>query len=1010
MLQLKNISKKYMTGNFTQIALDDVSLSFPDNEFAAILGPSGSGKTTLLNIIGGLDHYDKGELYIDGVPTSKYKDRDWDTYRNNRIGFVFQSYNLIPHQTVLSNVELALTLSGVSSSERTTRAKKALAEVGLEKHIHKKPNQLSGGQMQRVALARALVNDPEILLADEPTGALDTKTSVQVMDMLTRIAKDRLVIMVTHNPELADQYANRIINLKDGNIISDTNPCKISDNEYVKTEPTKKSSMSFLTALSLSFSNLMTKLGRTFTVSLAGSFGIIGIAVILALSTGVKNYISKTEEETLSQYPLTIQSESIDLSDMLGIMKDDDDSPNGINEKKVVNTMLSNESQNDLKSLKEYIENNRDKIDPYSSLIDYSYDITPQIYLADTDNKISQVNPDSILQSVGIGGSTMQSQMSNMITNGNSPMNGSFSQMPTDNDMFKKQYKIMAGSWPKNYDEAILVLGPGGGVTDLALYQLGLRNRDELQKMLDNFIDSNNEKVETEEISNISYSDIMNVKLKVVNASDKYEYDSKQKVWIDKSGNYNFMKVKIANGIDLKIVGIVSPKEDTGILSPGVNYTGSLVEHLMSEASESQIVKDQLADKTKNVLTGKLFSEDNEKSAFDFSKIISVDKNMITKAFSMPSDSSMANINIDISDISMPEIDMSELNNLGELININPEKLITVMYSVMGSFIDEEVEKGITDPTLLKKDFNTYLAQADVQKTIYDELSGLIDASSIQKQITTTIQTAMEKSMKSAMSEISKKIKTQMETATKQIQSQMSKQMANVDLSKAFKMNMDEDELKDMILSMMTNIEKNAEKNLTTFGYAKQDTPDAIKIYPLSFESKDNIIEFIDNYNANANEEQKIEYSDLVGTLMSSITTIIDMISYVLIAFVLVSLIVSSIMIGVITYISVLERKKEIGILRSIGASKGNIKSVFNAETLIIGFISGTIGVTITALVCFIANKIVYTKWDIANITILAPTTMLALIAISMFLTFVSGLMPASSAARKDPVEALRSE
>ncbi|MCL2696211.1 MAG: ATP-binding cassette domain-containing protein, partial [Clostridiales bacterium] len=635
MLQLHNIKKSYCTFDFVQTALDDVSIAFRDNEFAAVLGPSGSGKTTMLNIIGGLDRYDEGDLEIDHISTKKYKDRDWDTYRNNRVGFVFQSYNLIPHQSVLANVELALTLSGVSATERHARAKLALEEVGLGEHIRKKPSQLSGGQMQRVAIARALINDPEILLADEPTGALDTTTSKQVMELLTRIAKDRLVIMVTHNSELAEQYANRLVHLQDGKITSDSRPFDPAAEAGRTGRETRKASMSFLTAIALSFSNLMTKKGRTFMTALAGSIGIIGIATILGLSTGINAYIKNVEEETLSLYPLTISGTGFDLSSMFDPSDrgergeaDEPDESKPVRERRIVESIFSLRSKNDLASLKAYLDGDEQGLESYVSAIHYMYDITPQIYLADTKSSTPpQVHPDSILSAYGMGAGGMGMGMS-------FGMGGMtvFHEMPGDLKLYENQYDVMAGRWPQSYNEAVLVLSAGGRITDYSLYTMGLRDRSELKAMIDAFMNPTEEEdVEIQkEGGRYSYEELMAVSFAVVNPADRYQYDETYNIWVDKSGDKIFMRSLVHRSERLKIVGVVQPNPDATAtsLSTGINYSSDLITHLMEQAALSPIIQDQLENPAVNVLTGRTFLEEQEnpKSTFDFSKIISVDE------------------------------------------------------------------------------------------------------------------------------------------------------------------------------------------------------------------------------------------------------------------------------------------------------------------------------------------------------------------------------------------------
>ena len=1087
MLQLQHIYKSYTTGDFTQVALNDISVSFRDNEFVAILGPSGSGKTTLLNIVGGLDHYDYGDLIIDGISTKEYKDHDWDTFRNNRVGFVFQSYNLIPHQTILANVELALTLSGVSKEERQERAKKALEEVGLGEHVNKKPSQLSGGQMQRVAIARALINDPEILLADEPTGALDSKTSVQIMDLLTEIAKDRLVVMVTHNPELAEQYATRIVNLTDGVITSDTDPYEPTEEEMrLSDKPIRKTRMSFLTALGLSFNNLMTKKGRTIMTAFAGSIGIIGIAAILALANGVNTYIANVEEETLSEYPLQIQSTGFDMTSMMvGAAAEGSDAANGEegdgNDRvKVINmvtNMLSSVTSNDLASLKEYFDSGQSGIEQYTSTIEYSYDVVPQIYSSDTKT-IHQVNPDTSFSSLGIS-STVSS---NSIMSASMSTNV-FYEMPSNPNLYENQYDVKAGHWPQNYNECVLVLTGNGGISDFMLYTLGLRDSEELETMVEQFADEE-EVTAPDDIADPTYDDILNVTFKLVNAADYYEYDSGYDVWRDKTDNESYMRDLIDNGEEIKIVGIVQPKEDANasMLSSGINYPASLTDHIIEQASQSKIVQDQLADSDINVFTGKPFGEEDEgNSSFSMDSLFTIDGNAISAAFKIDESAltaGLGDMNLDLSNVSVDmsslpafdassiqvdpsQMDLDSLTNMSfDLNGINLQEGVTVD-SLMLADTMEQVVYGFfgwyRENAGQYSDFNTalnvYLSSSEAQALINNGVSAAIAFDSgveesirnqvsqqigsslplqVQSQITATLQAAVQTQLTSAIQQyMTQAISTTMSqfgTALQQqlggaMQAQMAQLATNMAsamqidpnaMANAFKVNMDEESLGELMMSMMTGGETTYDSNLRELGYADKSEPSGIDIYPTDFESKEHVIEILDSYNSqmeeSGEEDKVITYTDIVGALMSSVTTIVDMISYVLIAFVSISLVVSSIMIGVITYISVLERRKEIGILRAIGASKKDISHVFNAETIIEGLIAGLLGVGITALLCIPISALIELLFDVPNIAALPPTAAAVLVLISVFLTFIAGLIPSSSASRKDPVEALRSE
>lgn len=1056
MLQLLDIRKSYKTADFTQTALDDVSIAFRDNEFVAILGPSGSGKTTMLNIVGGLDHYDSGNLIIDGISTEQYKDRDWDTYRNNRIGFVFQSYNLIPHQTVLANVELALTLSGVSRNERRQRAKDALIQVGLGDHINKKPSQLSGGQMQRVAVARALINDPEILLADEPTGALDSTTSVQIMELLTEIANERLVIMVTHNPELAEEYATRTVNLRDGHIIGDTNPFEpSSDEEKTSEKPIRRTSMSFFTAIALSFNNLMTKKGRTIMTAFAGSIGIIGIAAILALANGVNNYIKNVEEETLTVYPLSIESTGFDMTSMMvGMMggssdsedsdssgtsssdsaeeesKDDKDT---IGETKILSNMFSRIGSNDLKALKVFLESSESGIDQYSNLITYGYGITPRIYSSDTTDGIRQINPNVAFSPLSGGSLTgIAGEYASMATSGSNT--NIFSKMLNNPSLLEAQYDVVAGKWPQNYDEVILVLNSSGSVSDVTLYTMGLRDPEELDQMINEVANNEDVDVPLDELE-LSYEEIMNVTFKLIDMADTYEKDSEYNVWKDKSDDTEFMKNLVNNGEDLKIVGIVKPSEEASAssLMPGICYTSDLPIHLIDQAAKSQIVKEQLENPELNVISGRTFEDEREnpdRESLDFASMITVDSEAITSAFSFNADaikvdtSGLSNLNFDPSTVSsVPSLDLESI--LGDIdVEIPESDVNDLLTEIVNGFIPYYLSHidplEPFDPDVAIDLFTEYLYTPEVQAIITERLGKMVDSSGVVDQVQNSIQKYMETTMQTYMSAFSKSMQQQISSAMSTTMSQLSSNMAgamSIDeeaFANAFQFNMDEKELQELMMSFMTTTETTYDSNLAKLGYADLAKPASISIYPKDFASKEEIIKILDDYNnrmeSDGEEDKVIVFTDIVGTLMSSVTDIVNMISYVLVAFVAISLIVSSIMIGIITYISVLERKKEIGILRSIGASKGDISRVFNAETLIVGLVAGLLGVGITALVCIPANIIIYEGFGVPNVAALPLEAAAILVGISMFLSFIAGLIPSSAASRKDPVEALRSE
>ena len=1090
MLQLLNICKSYTTADFTQTALDNVSVSFRDNEFVAILGPSGSGKTTLLNIVGGLDHYDSGNLIIDGISTEQYKDKDWDAYRNNRIGFVFQSYNLIPHQTVLSNVELALTLSGVSRAERHDRAVAALQKVGLGDHVNKKPSQLSGGQMQRVAIARALINDPEILLADEPTGALDSKTSVQIMDLLTEIANDRLVIMVTHNPELAEDYATRIVTLTDGVIRSDTDPYEpTAEDMRVSEKPARRTKMSFLTALSLSFKNLMTKKGRTLMTAFAGSIGIIGIAAILSLANGVNNYIKSVEEETLSEYPLQIQSTGFDMTSMMlgaatgaggntGEAEGDGDQDKvGVTE--MVTNMFSSIGSNDLASLKEYLDSGQSDIDQYTNAIEYTYNVAPQIYSSNTD-KLRQVNPDKSLSALGLGSTASSNSLMSM-----SMSTDVFYEMPSDPNLYESQYDVKAGHWPENHNEVVLVLTGNGNISDFMLYTLGLRDANEFDDMVKKFA-AEEEVTTPDNIEQPTYDDILGITFKLVQATDYYVHDDEFNVWKDKTDDTDYMRNLVNNGEDVKIVGIVQPREDATatMLSSGINYPSTLTDYVIEQAASSTIVKDQLAHPDTNVFTDKPFGEEDDGEGFDMQSLFTIDGDAIQAAFKFDESaltSGLSGMSLDLSGLSpdmgsLPafdgssiaidpsSIDMSNLVDFSDikldLGDVQPTmdsaKMQAAMEDIMAGFnpwyanwAQEQVAQGKV-PTM-EDGAKAYLESEEVQKKIADAIMGSIDmkqatealqtqlqqqlsakmqqavpamAQALESQLQASITTAMSSYMQNVlgayMQQMQTALETQVSAAMQQSMNQIAANMSNamsIDESafaNAFQMNMDENDLTELMMSMMGKEDASYDNNLKKLGYADFNKPSGIDIYPIDFESKEKVIGILDAYNdrmtADGEDDKVITYTDFVGTLMASVTDIVNMISYVLVAFVAISLVVSSIMIGVITYISVLERKKEIGILRSIGASKGDISRVFNAETIIVGFTAGVIGIGLTMLACIPANAIVYSLFDVANVASLPWQAAVILVAISVFLTFLAGLIPSSAASRKDPVEALRSE
>jgi putative ABC transport system permease protein len=1064
MLQLKKIHKQYKTGDLVQTALDKVSLNLRDCEFVAILGPSGSGKTTLLNIIGGLDRYDSGDLIINGISTKKYTDRDWDSYRNHTIGFVFQSYNLIPHQTVLANVELALTISGVSGAERRRRATEALQKVGLGNQLHKHPTEMSGGQMQRVAIARALVNDPDILLADEPTGALDSETSIQVMELLKEVAKDRLVVMVTHNPELAHQYATRIVQLKDGVIRSDTDPFEPDTAQLAPPvhKSMGRSSMSPLTSLSLSFNNLLTKKARTLLTAFAGSIGIIGIALIISLSAGVNQYIDDTERSTLSEYPLQILSSGMDLTSMLTSGSPASGSGTTAEEgmvpvRQLITQMVAGITSNDLKSLKTYLESNDCTIAEDATSIEYSYNVQPQIYREDADGSIRQVNPDSSLSSLGISSTnSTNSMMSSM-------MNTSvFYQLPESDELYNSQYEVKAGRWPEKYNECVAVLGADGTITDYALYALGLRDSAELDKMIQQFAQNQNVDVPTD-FKTYRYSDFIGIQFKLVNAADRYLRDDDHNAWVDKSDDKDFMKSLVASSETLTVVGVVQPKEDASasMLSSGIAYPAALTQHVIAAAADSQMVKDQLASPSINVMNGEPFGTEDA-SAFDMSSLFRIDTDRLKSAFQF--DTSKLNFDLsgafdldngsvdlgslldpddfqlDLDLTETPDLDMSTLTDLfaNMDLSVSEDKMQELAQKVLVGYKDYVIGNGILN--LNKISFSQYL-KSDAFKTLMNDAMGeLFDQDALQAQFSEAMQTAMSTLMENYSSQISETLQTQlgsaMQTAMTKLMTQMSQNIQSqmqqsfsqlgsqmesalkIDATafqKAIQFNMSEDDLTDLMKSAMLSSTATYDSNLQTLGYADLDAPSQIKIYPQDFDHKASVVAKLDAYNNNMRsqgaDDKVIQYTDVVGTLMTSVTEIINMISNMLVAFVSISLVVSSIMIGVITYISVLERRKEIGILRAIGASKRNISEVFNAETFIIGLCSGVMGVVLSEILLIPGNMLIQKISNGTNVVARLPlNAALVLIVLATVLTILGGFIPAKGASRSDPVKALRSE
>ena len=1082
MLELKGICKRYVTQSFTQVALDNVSLAFRDNEFVAILGPSGSGKTTMLNVIGGLDHFDSGDLLIDGISTKDFRDRDWDAYRNNRIGFVFQSYNLIPHQTILENVELALTLTGVGHAERRQRAREALEAVGLGEHVNKRPSQLSGGQMQRVAIARALINDPEIVLADEPTGALDSTTSVQVMDLLKDVARDRLVIMVTHNPELAYRYATRIVNLADGKITDDSDPFDVAEAARREAKPTCKTSMSFMTALGLSARNLMTKKGRTAMTAFAGSIGIIGIAAILALSNGVNNYIKKVEEDTLSSYPLTISKQDYDLSSMMGGQEaaEDDggassasDSEDGSVEKSdkipvvtAVKDMFASVKSNDMTSFKAWLDDGGDGIDKEINAIQYSYGVTPVVYRAGKgDEKPVRLVPNAMTEAVSGGASS--AAMASMDSMGSSV----FNEMIDDQSLLDSQYDVIAGHWPTSANEAVMVLSSRGTVGDYTLYSIGALDINELNDLVNSAMTADGEVKTPQTGADFTYDDALSTTFKVLSPANAYRKNEETGMWTDMSGDADFMAAKVADGIDVRIVGVVQPNEtaNASALTPGIAYTHALTRQLMERAADSQIVQEQLAHPETDVFTGKSFDElqSEAKQGVDLGSMFSVDEAAFKSAFSFDASAfsgaaggmdlsgiDLSGLDIDLSGVGK-DIDFSDImakapapdfSGVFEGLELTPEQMQQVgalANQLFTGFMQSEQFKALMpedlkDASKLTNAFTAYLEQDATARQCLAQLKALGGGALaerlqqamtdyVQKQLAPYLQQAMDQVMQTLSNQIAATVSAQLKAGAAGLMDQMATQMSSsfsslasamhVDASafaRAIHFNMDAEDLSSLMMSYAKASKLTYDNNLTTLGYADEADPISVKIFPRDFEAKERVLDHIDAYNkqvkAAGHDEQAISYTDYMGIIMGSVTDIVNTISLVLIAFVSISLVVSSIMIGIITYISVLERKKEIGILRAIGASKRNVANVFNAETFIEGLIAGVFAIVVVVLVSFPVNAWALANKQVPNLMSLPVQDALALIAISVLLTVVAGLLPARSASKKDPVEALRSE
>lgn len=1121
MLQIKNISKTYKTGNFIQKALDDVSLNLRDNEFVAILGPSGSGKTTLLNIIGGLDKYDSGDLIINGISTKDYKDKQWDTYRNHTIGFIFQSYNLIPHQTILSNVELALTIGGISKKEKTKLALNALEKVGLKEQAHKKPNQLSGGQMQRVAIARALVNNPSIVLADEPTGALDTKTSIQVMDLLKEVAKDRLVVMVTHNPELAKDYANRIVNLKDGIIINDTNPYVVNENYSIKSHTiSNRAHMSFLTALSLSFNNLLSKKGRTILTAFAGSIGIIGISLILALSTGFQNYIDKIQNDTMSSYPLTIQSETSNVFAALlqaHIPQEKEELEDGlVHEQLMISSMMDSVGSNDLKSFIDYLNDNEDLYKNDVKKISYAYSITPRIYTKDITDTIVQLNPSTLMSS--IYSDSAASLLSSM-----SAANAMGIFVQSDKETLESNTNLIQGRYPEKYNEVMLVLKDKDRIPDLLVYSLGLRDNKVLNQLV-NDIMTNHESDIKDEAKTFTYDELINRQLKLINTSDLYKYNSKYDTYEDMSNDKEYLEDVYNKSEDLIITGVAYSNDNSSLT--GIIYYDSLVDHVIDIAKDSPLVKKQLANPDIDVFSGNKFDEDKEKSGLNFNDMVSIDQDKLKNVFKFNLDTSA------IKDTDYASIILNNSNEIKETITATTDSFVEVInntYKSFGTTLIDSYNKMFTqtitiatscpndnyvdvtdpskgcifnegddyveingykyvpnnyistsyvyygeysplDPNVKTVDFfiNSFdsntdfnngidaicqnlkdkayinLTKDDVKNTAYEmfrtyfdevrsnenfdsttnliKVGDLNDVDTIENTVlTNNANSIYGQAYNSAKELINMLAAKGVASAVQESTTPLIKVFEGMDkaisfdteaFASAFNFDMDEDELSRLMSSMLTSSSASYKNNLINLGYQDKEEPTSISFYFNDFESKDNFLNLIDTYNQQVKDEDKdISYTDMTGLLMSSVSTIINAVTYVLIAFVSISLIVSSIMIAVITLISVMERTKEIGILRAMGASKHNVSSIFNAETFIIGLLSGFIGVGISSLLTIPINNLIHKLtgvYDINAVLNLKPA--LILVLISVLLTMLAGFVPSKKAAKQDPVIALRSE
>ena len=1020
MLELRGITKVYHTAGVDQKVLKSVNVNFRESEFAAILGPSGSGKTTLLNIIGGLDNYDGGDLKINEVSTKRFKDKDWDAYRNHRIGFVFQSYNLIPHQTILNNVKLALTLSGISKREATRRAKKALEEVGLKDHIFKKPAQLSGGQTQRVAIARALVNDPDILLADEPTGALDSDTSIQIMNLLKKVAKTKLVIMVTHNPELARQYATRIITLKDGEITSDSNiydgKKKTILDEEAAAKKQHKTKMSFFTALSLSLNNLLTKKGRTILVAFAGSIGIIGIALILAVSTGFQNYIDKIEQDTLTSYPLALMKESSNIASiLLSLTGSGEPMPEDgkLHEDQIMSSALGNVTKNDLKSFRKYLDNHYGEVKDDIRLIEYEYNIDPIIYTIDATNELAKLNPNSLFSTI-LGSNSLMNSYSNLTS--------AFVQYAPEN--IKADTKIVAGRYPENYNEMVVFISDPNRISDFLTYSLGFHDTDKISDSITKIMGGEDVDLEEEPLT-LSYDDIMNAKLKLILPADIYKYNEKYQVYEDMSEDASYMQNVYDNkSEDLKIVGIVTP-DSSFSMGSGILYLPSLITHIIEKSENTEIVKKQLENPNLDVFSNTKFGAENNDFNFEFSDLVSVDSAALSRAFGADIDKKAITAKTEEYITGISNDITTDFNPVKNVLSARLDSLkngfevkIAGMIAA-GTYDPSKTEEYIND-FIDEQDFSDlesqYLLPVQALKEAFLGMLKLKIADSPQTEL--LLETALEKlAMTITEAVMKKEILAKVGSLTTYLTNTFSSAF-KVDQSAiigAFKLNFTEEELSRVVTAMFTKKQSTLSTNLALMGYQPIDDPTEMAFYFSAFDGKTNFMNFLDNYNelmkSYKQDDKVIEYTDTTGVLMSSVKTIVDAVSYVLIAFVSISLIVSSIMIGIITYISVYERTKEIGILRAIGASKRNISNIFNAETFIVGLLSGLFGIGITYLLIPIINTVLHNfTGDIPLNASLTPLSALILIALSIVLTLIGGLIPAKAASKKDPVEALKNE